>query len=85
MEEIYEVIEERIKTSGYPQEVDGYEVYNDICDQIDGKENGEYLLMSKKTDDLWYEYRVQIMEEEFNLSSITIHAASQEYVAVFDD
>ena len=45
MNELYEVIEAKIKASGYPRKISGAEVYDDICDQIDGKENGEYLLL----------------------------------------
>lgn len=44
MNELYEIIEAKIKASGYPRKISGAEVYDDICDQIDGKENGEYLL-----------------------------------------
>ena len=47
MEELYQAIEDKIKASGYPRSVSGRDVYNDICDQIDGKENGTYLLLSK--------------------------------------
>ena len=84
MEEIYEAIEEKIKAAGYPGEVNGYEIYHDICDQIEDKEDGEYLLISKKEEDLWYEYRLQIMEEEFNLSILTIHTPEKEYIIDFD-
>lgn len=38
MEELYQAIEEKIKSSGYPREISGEAVYEDICDQIDGKE-----------------------------------------------
>lgn len=47
MNELYEAIEQKIKASGYPRAISGEDVYNDICDQIDGKENGTYLLLSK--------------------------------------
>ena len=30
MEELYEMIEERIRQSGFPGEIDGEEFYNDI-------------------------------------------------------
>ena len=43
MEELYQAIEEKIKASGYPREISGERVYDDICDQIEGKENGTYL------------------------------------------
>ena len=36
MEELYQAIEEKIKSSGYPREISGEAVYEDICDQIDG-------------------------------------------------
>ena len=44
MNELYEAIEQKIKSSGYPRKISGADVYNDICDQIEGKENGTYLL-----------------------------------------
>lgn len=49
MNELYELIEKKIKESGYPRQISGADVYDDICDQIDGKENGTYLLLSKET------------------------------------
>lgn len=88
MEEIYEAIEAKIKEAGYPGEVDGYEIYNDICNQIEEKEPGEYVLMSKpeslENDSIYYEYRLQIMEDDFNLSLMTIHTPKQDYVIDFD-
>ena len=47
MNKLYKAIEEKIKESGYPKEISGRDVYNDICDQIEDKENGTYLLLSK--------------------------------------
>ena len=44
MNKFYKAIEEKIKASGYPREISGRDVYNDICDQIEGKENGEYII-----------------------------------------
>ena len=49
MEEFYKAIEDKIKASGYPGEVNGEDIYNDICDQMEEKENGTYLFLSKKT------------------------------------
>ena len=40
MNELYEAIEQKIKASGYPRAISGEDVYNDICDQIDGKDTG---------------------------------------------
>ena len=35
MEEFYKAIEDKIKASGYPGEVNGEDIYNDICDQME--------------------------------------------------
>ena len=37
MEELYKAIEEKIKSCGYPRAISGEAVYEDICDQIEGK------------------------------------------------
>ena len=50
------MIEETIKATGYHGDIDGQDIYEDICDQIEDKEPGSYLLMSKKTDDVFFEY-----------------------------
>ncbi len=84
MEELYRAIEERIRSAGYPGDVDGFEIYDDLCSQIEDKENGEYVLMSKKTDELWYEYQLSVMDEDFNLSVLTIHTPEKDYRIDFD-
>jgi len=43
MEELYRIIEQKIKDAGYPRAISGEMVYGDICDQIEGKENGSYV------------------------------------------
>ena len=84
MKELYEAIENKIKESGYPGEVSGQDVYEDICDQIDGKENGDYILLSKFGDDVVFEYHITIMEDEFNLGILTIRSPKGEYSVDFD-
>ena len=42
MEEIYRILEEKIKAAGYPYEISGMEIYDEICDEIDGKETKEF-------------------------------------------
>lgn len=53
MEELYQAIEEKIKASGYPREISGERVYDDICDQIEEKrtERTWYFPNSRK---MWY-------------------------------
>lgn len=73
MEELYQQIEEKIHAAGYHNSVDGEEIYNEICDEIDGKENGTYLLLAKKEGSVFFEYQVEIMDDSFNLSYLDIH------------
>ena len=48
MEEFFKAIEDTIRESGYTGLVDGEEFYNEICDEIEDKEEGSYLFMSKR-------------------------------------
>ncbi len=84
MNEIYKSIEEKIKESGYTRPIKGADVYDDICDQIEGKENGTYLLISKIEDDVIFEYQITIMDDEFNLGILTIKAPEGSYKIDFD-
>ncbi len=84
MEELYKAIEEKIKAAGYLREVSGQDVYEDICEQIEGKENGSYILLSKFFDDVLFEYVVTIMDEDFNLSTLTITDNGDKTVIDFD-
>ena len=72
MNKLYKAIEEKIKESGYPKEISGRDVYNDICDQIEDKENGTYLLLSKFEEDVILEYHITIQDDGFNLGLLTI-------------
>lgn len=84
MDELYQIIEQKIKASGYPREISGAKVYNDICDQIEGKENGEYLLLSKFEDDVVFEYHITVKDEEFNLGILTMKTPEGVFEADFD-
>lgn len=72
MEELYAAIEKKIKDAGYPRLISGEDVYNDICDQIEGKENGTYILLSKFDDDVVFEYHITVMDDDFNLGVLTM-------------
>ena len=85
MNKFYKAIEEKIKASGYPREISGRDVYNDICDQIEGKENGSYVLLSKFEDDVIFEYHITIMDHEFNLGILTMRLPEGVYAANFDE
>ena len=84
MNELYQAIEKKIKESGYPREISGQMVYEDICEQIDGKENGVYLIISKFEADVIFEYHITIMDDEFNLGVLTMRTPEGEFVVDFD-
>ena len=81
---LYKAIEEKIKESGYPKEISGRDVYNDICDQIEDKENGTYLLLSKFEEDVIFEYHITIQDDGFNLGLLTIRTPEGVYQIDFD-
>ena len=85
MNELYELIEKKIKESGYPRQISGADVYDDICDQIDGKENGSYVLLSKFDADVIFEYHINIMDHDFNLGILTMRLPEGVYAANFDE
>lgn len=85
MEEFYNAIEERILDSGYPGPVSGQKLYDEICDEIEDKEDGTYLFMSKKPDGAFFEYKVDVMEENFNLSYVHITTETGSYHIDFDN
>ena len=76
--------EAKIKESGYPREISGEAVYNDICDQIEGKENGDYVLLSKFEEDVVFEYHITISDEEFNLGVLTMRTPEGVFETDFD-
>lgn len=84
MNKLYKAIEEKIKESGYPKEISGRDVYNDICDQIEDKENGTYLLLSKFEEDVIFEYHITIQDGGFNLGLLTIRTPEGVYQIDFD-
>ena len=79
MEELYAAIEKKIKASGYPREISGADVYDDICDQIEGKENGSYILLSK------FEYHITVMDDDFNLGVLTMRTPEGVFETDFDE
>lgn len=84
MEELYHFIEFKIKQSGYSGEIDGYQIYNEISDFIEEKEIGTYLFFSKPDEQTVIEYKVEVLEEQFNLSYIKITSADKIYYIDFD-
>lgn len=84
MEELYRIIEEKIKAAGYPKEIDGREFYEDISDEADEKENGDYIFLIKKTEELMYRGCMTIIDDQFDLHYVEILEGDQSYHVDFD-
>ena len=85
MKELYEAIETKIKSSGYPRAISGEDVYNDICVQFYGQAHGSYLLLSKFEDDVIFEYHITIQDEDFNLGILTMRTPEGVFETDFDE
>ena len=79
MEELYRLIEEKIKASGYPYEINGREFYDDVNNEADKQENGKYLFIIKKDEEISYHGCMTIMEDEFDLHFVDIHVGEKLY------
>lgn len=84
MQELYRLIEEKIKNAGYPGHIDGSEFYGDVSDEADNQENGTYIFMIKKSENVFYEGRMTIMDDEFDLHYVDIHDGDKVYHVDFD-
>ena len=84
MEELYRIIEQKIKNTEYTRAIFGETVYGDICDQIEGKENGSYVLLSKFEDDVIFEYHITVMDDEFNLGLLIMRTPEGVFETDFD-
>ncbi|MCQ2509997.1 MAG: hypothetical protein MJ116_05995 [Lachnospiraceae bacterium] len=84
MEELYRLIEAKIKASGYPGEIDGMEFYDEVSEEADEQENGTYMFLIKKSETLVYSGCMDIMDQEFDLHYVDIHDGDQVYHVDFD-
>ena len=84
MNELYKLIEEKIKASGYPNHIDGCDFYCDISDEVEDKQNGTYLFIIKKTDTLEYKGCMTVSDDEFDLHYVDIHENEETYHIDFD-
>lgn len=84
MEELYRIIEEKIKKAGYPGEIDGREFYDDVSDEADQQDSGKFLFIIKKDEHLSYEGCMDIMDDDFDLHYVDIHVDDAVYHVDFD-
>lgn len=85
MDELYQLIETKIKESGYSGSISGYKLYHEINDFIEDKENGSYVFMSKPEEHIIYEYHIDVYQDQFNLSSLLITSPERKYHISFED
>lgn len=85
MEELYRAIEERIKDAGYTAPISGEEFYNEVSDEADLHENGTYVFIIKKTEEVFYQGCMTIMDSEFDLHYVDIHDGDQKWHVDFDE
>lgn len=84
MEELYQLIEEKIKKSGYPGRIHGKEFYELISAEADKQETGTYVFLIKLTDTDFYQGCMEILEEQFDLKYVDIHEGDQVWHVDFD-
>ena len=84
MQELYDLIEEKIRKAGYTGFIDGEEFYQDISDEVDEQENGAFMFLIKKSDILSYQGCMTIMDDEFDLHYVDIHDGDKIYHVDFD-
>lgn len=84
MQELYDLIEEKIKASGYPEAVDGREFYGDVSAEADEQEPGTYMFVIKKTEQLSYQGCMTILEDQFDLHYVDIVDGEEKYHVDFD-
>ena len=60
-------------------------IEKNICDQIEGKENGSYILLSKFEDDVIFEYHITVMDDDFNLGVLTMRTPEGVFETDFDE
>lgn len=84
MEELYRLIEAKIKASGYPGEIDGQEFYDDVSAEAEEREPGTYMFLIKKDELLTYQGCMDIMEDQFDLHYVDILLGEKAFHIDFD-
>ena len=60
------------------------EFYNEVSDEADEKENGTYIFLIKKSDTVFYQGCMEIMDSQFDLHYVDIHDGDTVYHVDFD-
>lgn len=84
MNELYRLIEKKIKASGYPGVIDGKQFYDDVSAEAENQEDGTYQFLIKRDDGIVYSGCMDIMEKEFDLHYVDIITDDMRYRVDFD-
>lgn len=84
MEELYALIEEKIKASGCPLEIDGRSFYNMVSDEAEDKDNGAYIIIFKMDDEISCKGTVDILDDDLDLHTVDIYKGDQSWHVDFD-
>ena len=84
MEDLYRVIEEKIRKSGYPGVINGEEFYEQVSAEADRHENGTYLFFIKQTETDFYQGCMEILDDAFDLKYVDIHEGGKVFHVDFD-
>lgn len=84
MDEVFQILEEKIKASGCPLSISGQEFYMDISAESEEKENGDYLFLIKKEENVIYEGAMTVYDCEFDLHYVDIKVDDTVYHVDFD-
>ena len=57
----------------------------EVDGEIEDKENGSYIFMCKQDGEVYYEYKIDVMDDSFNLAYMIIHTPEQDWRITFDD
>ena len=83
MEEFFKAIEDKIRAAGYQGPLDGEALYDESAMRLRIRKMAPIFLSKKDNGDI-FEYKVDVMDEEFNLSYVHITAGDGVFHADFD-
>ena len=66
------------------KQINGREFYDDVSAEAENQDNGTYIFIIKKSDELTYQGCMTIMDEDFDLHYVDIIDKDNKYHVDFD-
>lgn len=82
--ELYEILEAKIKASGYPGEIDGETFYEQVAAETENMENGTYMFLVKQDETASFQGCVTIMDDDLDLHYVDFFVGAAKYHVDFD-